>query len=171
MLVVVCVAAMVHGNPHPLEEDFGALAEGTTVAAKTGVRDWLKKIHNKIRDHHSQGYNHTNGGVLNWVKKKLGFAAKTTTPMTPTTITTTTTIVTAAVATTDYSGDNNRDDSINGTLSSETTSSGDGDDEEDLPSSSSAENGGYESRDKLAEELSPQSGDSKDPLIDPRIGP
>lgn len=163
--MVVCVAALVHGNPRPLEEDFGALTETTTAAAKTGVRGWLKNIHNKIRGDHGPGCNHTHGGVLNWMKHKLGFATKTTTPTTPTTMTTTiTTVVIATEASNDYGGDNDRDDGTND--SSETSSGGY---ELDPPSVEIVET---ESRgDESTKELSPQSGDSRDPQIDPRIRP
>lgn len=70
---------------HPTEEVASGIEE-TASTVKNGIRGWLKNVHAKIAKHEE---NCTHGGVISWVKSKLGLAKKSTTE-TPTTTTTTT---------------------------------------------------------------------------------
>ncbi|XP_060872370.1 uncharacterized protein LOC132946397 [Metopolophium dirhodum] len=71
---------------HPTEEVASGIEE-TASTVKHGIRGWLKNVHAKIAKHEE---NCTHGGVIRWVKSKLGLTKKSTTE-TPTTTTTTTT--------------------------------------------------------------------------------
>lgn len=93
MAVTVLVVPAI-GHP---TEDAGSGIEDTATTVKPGIRGWLKTIHSKIAKH-EENCTH-GGGVVRWVKNKLGLTKKTATE-TPTTTTTTTT----TSAETDYSG-------------------------------------------------------------------
>jgi len=81
---------------HPTE-DAGSAVEDTATTVKPGIRGWLKTVHSKIVKH-EENCTHS-GGVVRWVKNKLGLTKKTTTETPATNPTTTTT-----TAETDYSG-------------------------------------------------------------------
>jgi len=89
-LAVTVLVVPTIGHP---TEDAGSGIEDTATTVKQGIRGWLKTVHSKFVKH-EENCTH-GGGVVRWVKNKLGLTKKTTTE-TPTTITTT--------AETDYSG-------------------------------------------------------------------
>lgn len=93
MLAVSVAVLVVPAIGHPTE-DVGSEIEETATTVKHGIRGWLKNVQAKIVKH-EENCTH-GGGVIRWVKNKLGLSKKTTTE-TPTTTTTT-------AAETDYSG-------------------------------------------------------------------
>lgn len=78
---------------HPTEEIASGIEE-TATTVKHGIHGWLKNVQAKIAKHEA---NCTHGGVIRWVKNKLGLTKKAT-PEASTTTTTTT------PEETDYSG-------------------------------------------------------------------
>lgn len=81
---------------HPTEEVASGIEEAASTV-KHGIRGWLKNVQAKIVKHEEDC---THGGVIRWVKSKLGLTKKSTTE-TPTTTTTTT--ITTNPEETDYS--------------------------------------------------------------------
>ncbi|XP_015380300.1 PREDICTED: uncharacterized protein LOC107174016 [Diuraphis noxia] len=90
LLAVTVLVVPAIGHP---TEDATSGIEDTATAVKQGIRGWLKTVHSKIAKH-EENCTH-GGGVVHWVKNKLGLTKKTTTE-----IPTTTTITTE----TDYTG-------------------------------------------------------------------
>lgn len=90
MLAVTVFVVPAIGHP---TEDVASGIDETTTTVKQGIRGWLKTVQSKIVKH-EENCTH-GGGVIRWVKNKLGLTKKTSTE-TPTTTTTTTE--------TDYSG-------------------------------------------------------------------
>jgi len=80
---------------HPFKEDVASEIEETATTVKHGIHGWLKNVQAKIAKHEE---NCTHGGVIRWVKNKLGLTKKATPETSSTTTTTTTT------EETDYSG-------------------------------------------------------------------
>jgi hypothetical protein len=79
---------------HPTEEVASEIEE-TAATVKHGIRGWLKNVHAKIVKH-EENCTH-GGGVIRWVKNKLGLTKKSTTE-------TPTTTAPATTEETDYSG-------------------------------------------------------------------
>ncbi|XP_025199316.1 uncharacterized protein LOC112597469 [Melanaphis sacchari] len=87
LLAVTLLAVSAIG--HPTAETAAEETTGSTV--KPGIHGWLKKVQAKIVKSHDNCTH--GGGVIHWVKNKLGLVKPTTTTETPTT-----------TAETDYSG-------------------------------------------------------------------
>ncbi|KAE9529595.1 hypothetical protein AGLY_011691 [Aphis glycines] len=83
-VTLLAVSAIGHPTTEPATVE-GDRVEETGTTVKHGIQSWLKKVQLKIVKSHDNCTH--GGGVIHWVKNKLGLAKTTTTTETPTTTT------------------------------------------------------------------------------------
>jgi len=113
-VTLLAVSAIGHPTTEAAAEN-GDKIEETGTTTKHGIHSWLKKVQAKIVKSHDNCTH--GGGVIHWVKNKLGFTKTTTTTETPTT-----------TAETDYSGYHPATSVIGGVPQGETEEGYGGDD-------------------------------------------
>ncbi|XP_026804880.1 uncharacterized protein LOC113548279 [Rhopalosiphum maidis] len=161
LLAVTLLAVSVIGHPTTeASAENGDKIEETGTTVKSGIHSWLKKVQAKIVKSHDNCTH--GGGVIHWVKNKLGFAKTTTTTETPTT-----------TAETDYSGYHPVTSVVGGAPQGETEEGYGGDDITILDDAASVNPGDVSDNESASVDttssITENSSYSEDPSIDVRM--